>query len=92
MLLKLAWISSKICIVSIKVRFNAIHHFQSRENLLFLLPLLLLRLYTGCRLDQTLSKCIASLQKVKVLNIKDRSALRFQSFAVVLLRMRTKYA
>ena len=31
----------------------------------FLLPPLILRLYTGCRLDQTLSKCIASLKKSK---------------------------
>ena len=33
----------------------------------FLLPTFILRLYTGCRLDQTLSKCIASFIKVKVL-------------------------
>ena len=31
----------------------------------FLLPPLILRLYTGCRLDQTLSKCIASYKKSK---------------------------
>ena len=30
-------------------------------------PLLILRLYTGCRLSQTLSKCIVSFKKVKVL-------------------------
>ena len=30
-------------------------------------PTLILRLYTGCRLDQTLSKCIATFKKVKVI-------------------------
>ena len=40
---------------------------QYRENVHFLPPPLILRLYTGCRLDQTLSKCIASFKKVKVL-------------------------
>ena len=44
-----------------------IHRLQYRENVHFLLPPLILRLYTGCRLGQTLSKCIASLKKVKVL-------------------------
>ena len=33
----------------------------------FLLPPLISRLYTGFRLDQTLSKYIASYKKVKVL-------------------------
>ena len=48
-------------------RFKAIRHLQRRVNLRFLLPPLILRLYTGCRLDQPLSKCIASFPKVKVL-------------------------
>ena len=48
-------------------RFKAIHHLQSRENLCFLLPTLILRLYNGCRLDQTLSNCIASFPEVKML-------------------------
>ena len=60
-------ISSKICIVGNKIRFKAIHNLQYRENVHFLLPSLILRLYTGCRLDQTLSKCIASLKKIKLL-------------------------
>ena len=69
MILKLVWFGSKICIVSIKIRFKAIRHLQSRENFRFLLPSLNLCLYTGCRLDQTLSICIASFQKVKVLEV-----------------------
>ena len=56
------------CIVSIKIRFKAIHHLQSLENLRFLLLPLILRLFTGCRLDQNFSKSIISFQKVKVLN------------------------
>ena len=46
---------------------HAIHHLKYRENVHFLLPPLILRLYIGCRLDQTLSKCIASFKKVKLL-------------------------
>ena len=53
-----------------KIRFKAIHHLQSLENFRFLLPPLILRLYTGCRLDQNLSKFIIGFQKVKVLNYK----------------------
>ena len=49
--------------ISIKIRFKAIHHLQYRENMHFLLPPLILRLHTGCRLDQILSKCIASLKR-----------------------------
>ena len=49
------------------MRFKAIHHLQYRKNVHFLLPPLILRLYTGCRLDQTLSKCIASFKKNNVL-------------------------
>ena len=47
------------------MRFNVIRHLQSRENLRFLHPPLILRLYTMCRLDQTLSKCKTSFQKSK---------------------------
>ena len=45
-----------------------IHHLQSLENLRFLLLPLILRLFTGCRLDQTFSKSMIGFQKVKVLN------------------------
>ena len=65
---KFVCLGSIMCIVSIKIRFKAIHHLQSLENLRFLLPPLILRLYTGCRLDQNLSKSIIGFQKVKVLN------------------------
>ena len=67
---KLVWFSSNICKVSIKIRFKAIYQWQSSKHLLFLLPPLILRLSTGCHLDQTLSKCFASFQKVKVLHCK----------------------
>ena len=43
----------------------------SSKNLRFLLPHLILRLSTGCDLDQTLSKCFARFQKVKVINCKE---------------------
>ena len=56
---------SIICIVSIKIRFKAIHHLQSLENLHFLLPPLI---YTGCRLDQNFRKSVIDFQKVQVLN------------------------
>ena len=65
MFLKLVWFGSKIYIVSMEMRLKAIYHLQSRENLRFLHPPLILWLYTVCRLDQTLSKCIDSFQKVK---------------------------
>ena len=80
--LKFAWFGSKICIVSINICFKGIHHLQSRENLHFLL--LILRLYIGYRLDQTLStcKCMLVFKKLKVLKYKDRSALHFQNFTV----------
>ena len=68
MILKFDRLGSMICNVSIKIRFKAIHHLQSLENLRFLLPLLILRLYTGCALDQNSSKSIIGFQKVKVLN------------------------
>ena len=68
MILKFFCLGSKICIVSIKIRFKAIHHLQSLENLRFLLPPLILHLYTGCRLDQNFSKSIIGFQKVKVLD------------------------
>ena len=60
---KIVWLGSKICVVSIKKRFKAIHRLQSHENVCFLLPPLILRLYTGCRLDKTLSKWLLVLQK-----------------------------
>ena len=44
MFLKLDCFGSKICIESIKIGFQAIHHLQSRENLRLLLPPLILRL------------------------------------------------
>ena len=68
MILKLVCLSCVICIVSVKIRFNAIHRLQSLENLRFLLPPLILRLYTGCRLDQNLSESTIGFQRVKVLN------------------------
>ena len=67
MILKFVCLGSIMCIVSIKIRFKAIHRLQSLKNLRFLLPPLILRLYTGCRLDQTFSNSIIGLQKVKVL-------------------------
>ena len=57
-----------ICIVSVKICFKAIRHLQSLANLRFLLPPLILRLYTGCRLDQNFSKSIIGFQRVKVQN------------------------
>ena len=57
----------KIGIESIKIGFEAIHHLQSRENLRLLLPPLILRLLTGCRLDDSFSKSFAGFQKVKLL-------------------------
>ena len=68
MMLKFVYLGSTICIVRIKIRFKAIRHLQSLENLRFLLPPLILRLYTGCHLDQSFSKSIIGFQKVKVLN------------------------
>ena len=68
MILKFVCLGSIICIVSIQIRFKAIHHLQSLDILRFLLPPLILRLYTGCRLDQNFSKSIIGFQKVKVLN------------------------
>ena len=64
MILKFVCLGSIICIVSTL----AIHHLQSLNNLRFLLPPLILRLYTGCRLDQNFSKSIIGFQKVKVLD------------------------
>ena len=52
-----------MCIAGNKIRFKAIHQLQYRENVHVLLPPLILRLYTGCRFDQTLSKCIVSFTK-----------------------------
>ena len=68
MILEFARLGSIICIVSIKICFKAIRHLKGLENLSFLLPPLILRLYTGCRLDQKFSKSFIDFQKVKVLN------------------------
>ena len=38
-----------------QISFKAIYHLQYRKNVHFLLPPIIIRLYTGCRLDQTLS-------------------------------------
>ena len=67
MFLKLVCFGSKICIETIKIGLNVIHHLQSRENLRLLLPPPILRLWTGCRLDESFSKSFAGFQKVKVL-------------------------
>ena len=67
MFLKLDCFGSKICIERIKIDFKAIHHLESHENLRLLLPPLILRLRTGCRLDDNFSKSFAGFQKVKVL-------------------------
>ena len=67
MFLKLVYFGSKICIVSIKICFKAFHHLQSCENVCLLHPPLILRLYTGCRLDKTFSKSVVGFKKVKVL-------------------------
>ena len=69
MILKFVCLGSIICIVNIKICFKAIHHLKSLKNLRFLLPPLILRLYTGCRLDQNFSKSITGFQKVKVLHV-----------------------
>ena len=45
--------------------FQSDSYLQYRENLCFLLPPLILRLYTGCRFDRNLSKCIVSFPKFK---------------------------
>ena len=67
MFLKLVQFGSKICTADNKIRLKAIHYLQYRENEHVLPPPLILRLYSGCRLGQILSKCIASFKKVKVL-------------------------
>ena len=67
MLFKFDCLGSIIRIVIIKIRFKAIHHLQSIENLRFLLPSVILRLYTWCRLDESFSKSSIGFQKVKVL-------------------------
>ena len=55
---KIHLLFSIISIVSTKLRFKEIYHLQSLENLRFLLPPLILRLYTECRLDQNFYKSI----------------------------------
>ena len=67
MFLKLNCFGSKICIENINIGFKAIHQLQSCENLRLLLPPLILRLYTWCRLDESFGKSFAGFQKVKVL-------------------------
>ena len=68
MILKFVCLGSIICIVVIKIRFKAIHHLQSLENVRFFLQPLILRLYTGCCLDQNISISIICFQKVNVSN------------------------
>ena len=68
MFLKVDCFGSKISIESTKIGFKAIHHLQSHENLRLLLPPLILRFKTGCRLDESFSKSFAGFQKVNVLN------------------------
>ena len=67
MFLKFVCFGSKIYIESIQIGFKAIHHLQNRSSLRLLLPPLILRLQTGCRLDESFSKSFAGFQKVKVL-------------------------
>ena len=64
MISKFVCLGSIICIVNFNIHFD----LQSLENLRFLLPAPILRLYTGRRLDQNFSKSIVGFQKVKVLN------------------------
>ena len=54
--LKWVWFDSKIFIASTKIRFKAIHHLQSGENLCFLLPPFILRLYTQVGISGTTAK------------------------------------
>ena len=56
---------------------NTIHLLQYHEKVHFLLPPLFLLLYRGCGLDQTLSKCIASFKKVKVLKCYGKECSSF---------------
>ena len=60
--IKIGVVWQEICTAGNKIRFKVIHHLQYRENVHFLLPPLILRLNTGCRLGETLSKCIASFK------------------------------
>ena len=50
-----------------KIMFQSDLSFKSRENLCLLHRPLILRLYSECRLDETLSKSVACFLKVKVL-------------------------
>ena len=70
MFLKSAWFGNELYILCTKVGFVATHHLQCRENLCFLLPSLILHLYTACRFNQTISERIAIFQRVKVLKFK----------------------
>ena len=80
MFLKLVYFGGQICRVSIKICFKAIHHLQSHENLCILHPPLILRLYTGCRLDETFSKSVAGFQKGKVLKYYGYKCPSFSKF------------
>ena len=80
MILKFVCLGSIKGIVSIKIRCKAIHHLQSLENFRFLLPPLILRLYTGCRLDQNFSKSIIGFPKVKILNYLGYTCPSFPKF------------
>ena len=60
---KLVWFGKKMCVVTYKICFKAIHHLQSHENLQFLLPPFILRLYTRHRLDRTLVNALLVFKK-----------------------------
>ena len=85
---KIGVVRQLICIVSNKIRFKAIRHLQNREIVHFLLPPLISLFYTGYRLDQSLSKCIASLKNKS----KSAKILRIGVlFISQTMCMRTKY-
>ena len=86
---KLVYFGSKICIVSIKYVSKRFIIYKAVKTNSFYIHPLTLRLYTGCRLDETFSKSGAGFQKVKEQSIMGISALHFLNFAVFLLRMRT---
>ena len=91
--LKLAWFGNKIFILCIKVGFKEILHLRSRAILRFLLPPLILRLYSRYRFDQTISSCLAIFQRLKVLHVIYKGYnyfFQFQKIKVFSLRMPTK--
>ena len=77
MFLKLICFGSKIYIVSIEIRFKAIHHLQRHENLHLLLPPLILCLFTGYRFDKPFRKSFAVFQNVNVLKYLGYKCLSF---------------